>query len=105
MMKMDRLNGEAISLLDAGLVDWNDPYINKDELLEMYRFAQKKMQSKSEDFMEDNRAEDVFFSCVRVVRCFISEEARQIVINGNDYILEPQVLFDNAKNNYSDMFN
>ncbi|WP_318437355.1 hypothetical protein [Photobacterium leiognathi] len=101
---MDRFNGEAISLLNAGLVDWNDPYLNKDELLGMYRFAQKEMQSKSEDFMEYKRAEDVFLSCVRVVRCFISEEARKIVINGNDYILDPQVLFDNAKSNYSYMF-
>lgn len=96
-MIVDKFDSEAISLLDGGLVDWNDPYINKDELLGMYRFAQKGMQSKHEDW----RVEDVFFSCVRVVRCFISEEAREIEINGNDSILYPQVLFDNTKSNYS----
>lgn len=101
---MDRFNSEAISLLDAGLVDWDNPNYNQDELLNMYRFAQKVMQSNPEDFMDYQRAESVFFSCVHVVRCFISEEARKIAINGNDSILEPQVLFDNAKSNYSDMF-
>lgn len=101
---MDRFNSEAISLLDAGLVDWDNPNFNKEELLGMYRFAQKVMQSEPEDFMDYQRAESVFFSCIRVIRCFISEEARKIMINGNEYSLEPQVLFDNAKSNYSDMF-
>ena len=101
---MDRFNSEAIFLLDAGLIDWDNPNFNKDELLNMYSFAQKVMQFNPEDNMDYQRAESVFFSCVRVVRFFISEEARKIVINGNDYIIEPQVLFDNAKNNYSYMF-
>lgn len=107
--KYDSLALDALnrSLFGLNILNQNGPVeVEKKEILEAFRYSGDILRSNKEGERLRMIADNVFVTCIRLVRClFYPEEARTIVLRGKEYTLDAKSQLDALRRNMNDLKN